>query len=267
MKNFSFVFAVVLLLSISFTANAFDGEQDPDISDPTTACWCTFTSPGDGGTTVCISKHGNVVKYNSPTGFEHVGVGAFSEGYVLCNGAVNRYDTGTLEVGFAEPISAICTPPTATITRNTLDGTMQLKQDFSFNGMGKQLQVSMTVKNLTAALIASVTLRRQVDFDVDAYFGNYHANTEKDGVFAWNDPNDALGPEGDKAHGMILRHLSGPTAHNANVTLSILDSACVPTVVNPSPAIYGDYGDTIRYNFGTIGAGASKKAIVRYERY
>ena len=248
-------------------------------------CLVTWTTADAGGTTVCISSHGNILQYESPTGYEHIGVGQFSEGYVLCytnpftGNTVNVWDTGASESGFGEAsASAMDTDAPVVLTRTTSDRIMTLTQVFAFNGLNKSLTIEMQVHNNTPRTVNDVILRRQVDFDIDsggangwANYMNDHAATNRDGVFAWNDPSSA--PIGFEAHGMILRHLSENTdvSHVAKVTDDILDSTCDADSAVVTPRIGFDDGDTLEYALGSLNPnpvlGSSKAAYVQYERY
>ena len=96
----------------------------------------TFQTTAGRGTRITISRGGNIIEYKSPnTGgaqYEHIGVGAFSEGYVICynptvGNASKAFDTGDSQNGFNAPI-----PSGSTVTRTTTDGKVRLKQTFTF---------------------------------------------------------------------------------------------------------------------------------------
>lgn len=242
----------------------------------------TFHSNLNAGTTVKISSHGNVVSYLSPDSagnghYEHIGVGALSEGYVLCytgpTGTLNRFDTGSNETGFG-PATVVASP--FKVTRTTADGKIQFVQTYVFTGQERSIQINMTVKNVSASPINNVVLRRQVDFDVDtggtdgfAGFQNYHANTTHTSAFAFNRAADA--PPGKEAHSMVLAHV-GPSpvsTHFAFVTTNILETSCDGTPHEngtPTAVAFGDFGDTILYQMNTVPAGGSKQANIEYFR-
>ncbi len=230
----------------------------------------TFTTSSDGGTTVRISTTGNVYSFESPTGFEHINAGNDLEGYVLCytpsgGSPVNAYDMTEFSSGFGAATHSAGAP--FTVTRNTSDAKLKLTQVFAFNSTGKTMTVTMTVKNLTGATVSAVTLRRQVDFDVDtagvngwAGFFNWFAAT-KDSASAWNDPATATGD----AHGMVLRHLKGGT-HTPQYTNAIGDTSCDVSGGGGTTPTQGDLGATISYAVGNLSAGASKVISVQYVR-
>ncbi len=221
---------------------------------------------------LAVSRSGNVVRYEGPTGYEHLGIGSFSEGYVLCYGAKNAFDTGASQTGFGTP-TASCSGSKCTITRNTSDGLLQLKQVITKNASSdRSFGVAMTVKNLTGGNITGVILRRQADLDVDtggalgtAGFVNWFGSTERDSVTAWNPPNQSPREE----HGVVLsRRALSPASivALAKVTSNILDSSCNPTNIAAGGPVRGDYGATIQFNIGTLNGGKSASAAVQYQR-
>jgi hypothetical protein len=253
---FSLFFAVALALGLSSGVKAQE-QSEYDVTPLSLTALKTF------GNAVTISTHGNVIQFESPLGFEHIAIGDFHEGYVLCNGGTNRYDLGSSENGFANPITANCpSSTTCTVTRNTSDGLLQLKQDFKFVSAERRLEITMTVKNLSGFAIGGVKLRRQADFDVDNTTINNHAATEQDAYFAWTDETDS----GSVSHGMILRHVKPNALRQAKV--NFFESTCSPAdQASGNPIINDDYTGTIEYDLGTINAGASKSVTIQYERH
>ena len=232
----------------------------------------TFTTTLDGGTTVRITPNGNVYSYESPTGFEHINAGTVIEGYVLCytpsgGSPTNAYDVLDLTSGFGAATHTTVAP--WTVTRKTSDGKVSLKQVFAFNGTEKALTVTMTVKNLTGATVSAITLRRQVDFDIDGAgasgwdfgFQNWFAATAN-AAFAWNDPATS---GGNPAHGMILRHLKGGP-HTPQWTNFLDDTSCTVAGGGGTTPDQSDHGATISYSMGNLSAGASRSETVEYVR-
>lgn len=239
--------------------------------------WKTFSTATGRGTRIVVSVGGNITAFTSPNQagaqYEHIGVGSIGEGYVLCyTGAPATFDLGESSAGFAAP-----TTTATAITRNTLDGRASLTQKFSLTPGGTAspttFNVTMTVKNRTGAPMTNVILRRQVDFDIDtggaqgwAGFLSNHSRT-KATVGAFHDPVEA--PAGREAHGIMMMLQSPGGTWDTRVTANILDSSCNPPAA-PLAANFvsrGDYGDTMIFNLGTIGAGASKSSSLRYMRY
>lgn len=244
-------------------ASAADAQSAAEVSPESTTQLKLFA----GAPRVAISTHGNLLRFEGPTGYDHIGVGEFSEGYVLCYGAVNAYDTGSAKSGFG-PSSTSC-GTTCTVTRNTSDGKLQLKQVISRSTSLRSATFEMTLSNLTGGPITGVILRRQADLDVDTggakgtnNFNNWFGASERDSVFGWNPINASATAEG---HAISLVAVE-PTRAFAKVTSSILDSSCNPANIAAAGPVQGDHGVTLQYNIGTLPAGGTVKNTVKYLR-
>jgi hypothetical protein len=275
---------VVALATVTATSGATPGARSlqttraarPFNLDPLV----TFSATNHGGTQAVISTHGNLISYFSPNSstsghYEHVGVGAFSEGYVLCytnpssGRNVDAFDTGSSESGFG---ASTTTLSPVTVTRTTSDGVLRLKQTISFDAATNSVFFTMVVTNLKGVRVRNIVLRRQVDFDTDtggangwATFENWHANDTHGSVWAWNAPASA--PAGDEAHNMVLRNYQTHVEQFAYVTGDILDNSCNADSKLPSDGPhFGDYGDTLMYPLGSLAAHASTNAGVQYLR-
>ncbi len=255
--------AVTAAVALSgWAPGASAGQSMATVASKSATTFHTFP----GAPHVGISNHGNLVRFEGPTGFDHIGVGSLSEGYVLCYGAVNAYDTGSSEFGFGAETKSC--GATCTITRNTADGKLQLKQVISRSTALRSATFEMTVKNLTGGPISNVILRRQADLDVDTggtkgtgSFINWFGAGERDSAFAWN-PTNASGGEG---HAISIVAVE-PTKAFAKVTNNILDSSCNPTNIAATNPVKGDYGVTLQFNIGTLAGGKSVKNTVKYLR-
>ena len=241
----------------------------------------TYHSAAGGSTTISLSSDGNIVSYRGPDKagavYEHIGVGAEGEGYVLCYnipaGQVNTYDTGVAMSGWGTPTFTSLSATSSRVVRSTADGRLTMTQLFTFDGPNRAINVDMTVKNNTAASIGGIILRRQVDFDVDtggangwADFANWHANDTHTSSFAFNDPS--LAPAGSEAHAMMLQYAGNfAKGHFAKVTGNILDSTCTASTQVISLPAHGDFGNTQQFQIGTLAAGAQITAAVRYIRF
>lgn len=221
---------------------------------------------------LAISRDGNLVRLEGPTGYEHIGNGEFSEGYVLCYGTTRVFDLGDDESGFG-PSTVGCSGRTCTVTRNTLDGKLQLKQVITKTAdPERSLNVEMTITNKTGSSLTGVVLRRQVDFDVDTGgplgtgdFTNWFGASERESAFAWNASNDHASED----HALVLRYynkLPEAARRLAKVTSAILDDSCNPVNIAANGPVQGDYGVTLQYNVGTLTAGKATVLSAQYQR-
>jgi hypothetical protein len=249
------------------TAVAFTGEQSAGaIAPASTTTYYNFP----GKPRAAISIHGNLLRFEGPLGYDHIGVGTIGEGYVLCYGGTVAYDVGPAEVGFG-PSTASCSAQTCTVTRTTSDGLFRLRQVITKNQSERSIDVAMTLTNLSQSTLGGVVLRRQVDFDVDTggalgtkSFTNWFGSAERHSVFAWNAPTDHPGED----HMLVMRYLPSAVMGTfvSKVTESILDTSCSPPNIAANGPVYGDYGATIQFDIGTMGPGSSFTGKVQYER-
>lgn len=216
---------------------------------------------------VGITNHGNIVTFEAPPGFEHIGIGAVGEGYVLCYGSVNAYDVGGSESGFGTS-SASCKGSSCTITRKTSDGKLEFKQAISTGNADRSARFVMTIKNLTKSSIPGLVVRRQADLDVDTGgskgtgdFTNDFGASEREMVVAWN----AINASGSQGNSVSLTP-EGLTPTFAKVTDSILESSCSPTNIAANGPVRGDYGGTLEWRLGSLPGGASKTITAVYRR-
>lgn len=225
---------------------------------------------------VWLSNHGNLLRFEGPTGYDHVGVGNLSEGYVLCYtgfGVQRRaWDTGESESGFG-PSTASCSGNRCTITRNTSDGWLRLRQVITKVDVERSLTVEMTLSRIGGPSLSGVVLRRQVDLDVDAGGSlgsgdttNWFGATERESVWAWNAANNT----NNEGHAVMLRQIQRTPAavpYFAKVTELILDNSCSPFNLAANGPVRGDYGGTIQYNIGSMGQqGQTFMGRVQYQR-
>jgi hypothetical protein len=165
---------VTLLATAVATLLAAAGVQaqnsTEEINPESTNCVYNF---GSGNLKWCVSEHGNLMKFESPAGLEHIRVATLFEGYVVCvNDQPLYWDHGQLEGGFGPPL--VIAGPTAsgvTIRRTTTDGKFQLDQKWSRDTTERDVTVQMTLRNL-GPLAADVHLSRVGDIDVNATTGN-----------------------------------------------------------------------------------------------
>lgn len=226
-------------------ANAAGATPEPLL----TACNHLF---GAGNLVWCVSNEGNLVRFTSPAGFEHIAVGGISEGYVVCTSATGNYwDTALSASGWGPPIVLALSGSGITIRRTTTDGRFQLDQKWSRDNLERDLTVMMSLTNFGAT--QNVFLLRTSDPDVD---------------------NDFSDDRFDKsAHAGWTRDFNAVTMSNLTLTVphSVIMSNPAPIVSSCSPAFQvgvpggpGDPGISILYNLGTMATGKKKVVRVSY---
>lgn len=268
----------VLLTSHAESERPAQQSKDQTASRSVTP-WKTLSTTTGRGTKIVISNAGNIISYVSPNQagaqYEHIGVGAFSEGYVLCYTGLagSAYDTGDSSSGFGAP-----TTTASQVLRKTLDNKVQLTQSFQLtpgsSTVPSNLLVTMSLKNLTGSPISNVVLRRQVDFDIDtggaqgwAGFNSNHSRTLAS-VSAFHDPTEA--PVGRESHGIMMGMVQNAGTWYTRVTNSILDNSCNPSSAPLNASTFvsrGDFGDTVGFGISSIPAGGTKTVAVRYLRF
>lgn len=228
----------------------------------TTACFSTHNfSSGANAMNICFTKNGNLIKFTSPAGFEHIQVGTFAEGYLLndLGSGANYYDVGAADAGFGasvvnQPNGANTFP--LTITRSTTDGIFKLKQVFSWGTATKNVNIVMTLTNNTT-VSRTVKLTRYYDGDIDGTTGGDLYARTNDSVLAWED--------GVGHHGLELVSLSLSTGHSTLVDIFTTGNGGVLPAGVATPTLPGDYEGYLTHNL-TIGGSQSKTITVQYKR-
>jgi hypothetical protein len=227
------------LLAISTVALAQES-QNP-AQPPATGCSVTFSSgPLATFTRYCLSADGNIVQFDSPSGFEYIGNGGPLEGYGFCDVTPNiaYYDFASTNSGNWGATTV--TSPNATtqvFVRTTADGVWQLKQTImqikATASSPGSVKITMALKNLS-------TISRNVALLRVANVNN--------GPVAINDQfvssfNSAFGQEPGASWGLGLTTNTFTFAHNGLV---------LTPAVAPDPCHYV----TNVQNFAFVGDGA-----------
>ena len=177
-----------MLAALLVSASAFAQDNSTGNGEGTASTDCTWTfSTGSGPTRLvyCVSSHGNVMQFQSPQGSEHIRVGTFVEGYVLCSGtSIIAHDVGFIESGWAPGVTVMSGPSGSGITlrRLTSSGLWQLDQKFSRDVKELDVSILMTLKNL-GPTVADVRLARVVDMDINNDFSDDTQDRSDRGVF------------------------------------------------------------------------------------
>ena len=231
----------------------------------------TFTA-GSGDTLFkfTLSSHGNIIRLESPAGFEHLASGSIGEGYIVsmntASGVVRYFDAGFSEgsgcTGNLRSWSPTVfeTNPTAngtTLTRDTCDGAWRLTQTFLRNVTNHELTVTMTLKNLTGFNYTGVTLDRYFDGDLD--------NDNSDDRFSRT--YDAVAGQDSTFDNLSLTAISFSVPHSTAIhTFAGWDETVTNQASIASPTGAGDFVGRVSYSLGTINASAQKVVKVLYKR-
>jgi hypothetical protein len=259
----------------------------------------TLLTYGSGATAmnVCISNEGNIVKFESPAGFDQIGqLNLYRDGYAICSGNLptfpnvpQGYDPGdvSVEAGFGpatviQPNGANTLP--LTIIRNSTSGNYQLTQSFARETLHRAVIITMKIKRLangdcTSAGCPPVRLQRAFEGDVD---NNTVANAafgrSVDSVWEWIDPGSS-DSNLTTGHGLHLSNVAngGATPITTVYTVadygSYADQGCIvfagqvttptdPTVTNATNLV-----GRLMYFFGNIPLNVTKTVKVVYERF
>jgi hypothetical protein len=250
----------------------------------------TLLTFGSGATLtkVCISNEGNIVKFESPAGFEQIGqLNTFRDGYAMCSGNLptwanvsEGYDAGdvSVEAGLGPPTVIQPGGPNTlplTIIRDSSSGTYRLTQSFAFDGLRRLITVTMKVTRLsnadcTSAGCPPLRLTRAFEGDVD---NNTSANARfgrsVDSVWEWIDTT---------GHGLKLSSASNPgvspitTVYTVSDYGAYADQGCivfsgqVATPTDPAVTDATNLVGRVMY-FLNIPLGGSKTAKVVYHRF
>ncbi len=231
----------------------------------------TFTS-GAGDTLFkwTISTHGNLIRLESPAGFEHMASGTVGEGYVVSMstsiGAVRYFDAGFSEATGCSGNVRSWSPSVfetgasangTTLIRDTCDGAWRLTQTFLRNPANHELTVTMTLRNLTAFNYTGVTLDRYFDGDLDndssddSFWRTFDSVSGRDGIL---DSLSMTAISFDVPHTTAIHSFAGWNPSLANQTSLA------------SPTGNGDFVGRVSYSLGTINASAQKVVKVLYKR-
>jgi hypothetical protein len=258
LPSLGFVFVVLLCITPAFEAvHASD------------ACFSTHVSgSGANRMDICISSHGNLVQFTSPT--EHIRVGTIGEGYAVCsnNGAVvHGYDAAFTEGPWlGDPTIDQPNGPNTfplTITRTTIDGVFSVKQKFAMDAKEKDVTITMTLKNISAATVPTVEVSRYVDADVDEDSTPRSVGRLTDSVwFTANDPSPMT-------YGLSLIAGTLATGHTTRIEnepdfIGTTHAGCDPST---NPTVGPGYSGRITYQLGDFTKGKSKTITYVYRRY
>ena len=246
-----------MLAALLVSASAFAQDNSTGNGEGTASTDCTWTfSTGSGATRLvyCVSSHGNIMQFQSPQGSEHIRVGTFVEGYVLCSGTtILAHDVGFFESGWAPGTTVLAGPSGAGITlrRITSDFNWQLDQKFSRDVKELDVTVLMTLKN-NGPTVNDVRLARVVDMDINNDFSDDTQDRSDRGVFGRD----------SSLIGFTLTNV----AFNQFVDTAVVGfgPACSPaSLATPTTS---DSTSVVTARIGPMNNGVSKKTTFVYRR-
>ena len=232
------LFAFSTLALAQQPANQASAEQ---VRPPALTCSFSYMSgPLATFTRYCLGPNGNVVQFDSPSGFEYIDNGDLMEGYGFCDVTPNvaYYDYANIDSGnWGGTVATTVNPTTEKFVRTTADGIWQLTQTFiqvkaTAASVGS-LKITMALKNLTN-IARNVTLLRVANVDAGAL------NIQDEFVSSFN---SAFGQEPGASWGLGLTTNTFSFAHNGIVMN-------VPTGPNPCHYV------TNVNNFAFVGDGS-----------
>lgn len=266
------IFFLVIMISLATLAFAQQAKPAAGTS-PLATSVCAYTQTSGSGATyfaTCESVNGNLVQFTSPSGYEHIRVGSYGEGYGVCDlyaasGGVGYYDYADFgdSANWQAPITLTTSP--LSIMRTTTDGVFTLTQTFSRNNPENILKIAMKLKNNYGIDYSTgrwVWLTRWVDFDVNNGVYNNFGNTT-DSVFAWNEGwNGAMNTK----YGLELYSTPTSTGHLSGFTPLSAGTHNPCTYPGNPTAVNIDGGAYIMQYF-LLKPGTSKVVNVEYKRF
>lgn len=244
--------AVATLLAAA-AANAQDTRTDAGIAAAedieSTPCTHEF---GSGNLKWCVNEHGNLMRFESPAGQEHIrSVAGYQEGYVVCVNGNNAtyYDNALSEAGWLASVLVAKTTTSITIDRTTADGRFKLTQKWTRDTNERDVTVQMTLMNLGPPAV--VKLARNADLDVNNDAGEEKIDKSRYGTFVRDSDGVAL-------YGLTLTLPFTTAIENPSLVAPKCDpvSAAVPLV--------GDGGVYVTYSLGQMNTNAKKVVKVGY---
>lgn len=219
-------------------------------------CHKTFTS-GSGDTLFewCFSDDGNIAMLQHSEGLEHIAVGSVTEGWCASAGHIIRGQTSgdSANFGLDEPSY----PDTKSVTHQTLDGSLRVKQTFSQQSGKRMIVITMTVTNISGGTLNNVYLTRFVDADL--------SNSTGSDVWSAGPRSVAAYEPGSSRLELIPRSYRFPA--NSLIYSSFfpeMDEDCYDAAADVANEAEGDRAMGVFYQLGTIFAGEEKRVKFVY---
>ena len=192
---------------------------------------------------VGASVHGNISLLNYPAGQEHIRIGSFWEGYIVCSSltpATGIHDLGDSESGFGGFTVLDGGAFPITIRRFSAPHNVDIKIQPSASK--RTILVTMTVYNNTGIAATNVRVVRAYDADMNNTTGDF-----------WDRSVDAVWARDSNSLSMVAANFTTPHA----TAVAGFETTCdVPSVAVPTA--FSDRVGRIQYNLGNINPGAKK---------
>lgn len=225
-----------------------------ETSAPVVGPPCEYSfSKGSGVARIayCVTDNGTIARLEGPASQEHVANGQAWEGFVVCSGtSVQAWDLSATADGFGAT-TVLAGPKSTGVTLRRTSTQFQLDQVFKLDSKEKDVTITMTLTNISGAMIPDVRLARAYDPDPNNDAGDDLETTSARGVFAVD--TDAV-------------TLTGTTWGTPTDTAVDTGSApaCSPTG-GVAPRVTGDASlAVVTYHLGSMKANAKKKVVFVY---
>jgi hypothetical protein len=233
------------------------GAASPDTS---TTCAFTFTSgTGNKFLKYCVTKNGNIVHFESPSGVNYISTAPIGEGYAFCD-----FDTSTPYYDYAgfgdsgnwqAPVTVSSSATSVKINRTTTDGIYTLTQTITQNAGNALAQVSMSIKNNSTAA-HHVGLLRWADVDAQGFTGNSFDYTFRTAM-GYNQGGD----------GLLLQWVSGSPFNGAySQDIPGGPNSCQIFMFAIGPLANTDGSVFAQWDF-ELAAKAAKSAVMTYKAF
>lgn len=240
------------------------------VAPATSTCNWTFSSPQTAANKFlqfCVTVNGNITQFQSPSGIEHLQVGAVSEGYGICDGTTGAVpyfdwaDSGD-SGNWQPPVTLAVTATSVKIARTTTDGVWTLTQTISINKPAASAYLTMALKN-NSAVTRLATLVRFADVDAG---GVAHNNLDGTLDSSWGyDPAGSSPPFA----GLLLQ-VNGPNTFNHQAWA--INTSNGPNPCTPNANFVGTLtnvdGGIVSWNLlPSIAKGATKTVKLKYTAF
>jgi hypothetical protein len=235
------------------TGTVIQGNQGGGIGTAWTDCAYNFSS-GAGATRIsyCVSAQGTMPQFEAPAGQEHIQTGDqdLIEGYFICSGDGDALagDTSGWDLGLDIGPGTVISGPTSTGVGIRRRGPQwQVDNVYKLDKKERDVTITMTLTNISSAMVPDVRLARIVDIDTDNDGGDEIYDRTNRGFSARDDDErDAVA-------------LSGTTWNvPTSVFIGTPAGNCVPGGFATPTGLADHWGSKVIYHLGNIGPGAKK---------